>query len=79
MKSEKAMVQSVLCRLVGRLSRRTGPGSGLAGLQWHIAPLLNPDGYQYSRTEDRMWRKNRRKVSGSACRGVDLNRYSDIQ
>jgi len=24
-----------------------------------IVPVLNPDGYEYSRTSDRMWRKNR--------------------
>ena len=28
-------------------------------LDWYILPLHNPDGYQYSRTSDRMWRKNR--------------------
>ena len=28
--------------------------------EWHIIPLANPDGYQFSRTSDRMWRKNRR-------------------
>ena len=26
---------------------------------WYIMPLLNPDGYEYSHTHDRMWRKNR--------------------
>ena len=39
-----------------------------------LVPVLNPDGYEYSRTTDRMWRKNRRKNSGSKCDGVDLNR-----
>jgi murein tripeptide amidase MpaA len=34
-------------------------------------PVINPDGYEYSHTSDRLWRKNR---SGSFCRGVDLNR-----
>ena len=28
-------------------------------IEWIIMPLLNPDGYEYSRTTDRMWRKNR--------------------
>jgi len=38
---------------------------------FHIIPVLNPDGYAYSHTRDRMWRKNRRPGS---CVGVDLNR-----
>ncbi|XP_075980283.1 carboxypeptidase B-like [Anticarsia gemmatalis] len=40
---------------------------------WHIVPVLNPDGYEYSHTHDRMWRKNRARYDG-ACVGVDLNR-----
>ena len=39
--------------------------------------LLNPDGYEYSRSTDRMWRKNRRKNENSKCVGVDLNRIFD--
>ncbi|PAA56741.1 hypothetical protein BOX15_Mlig013448g1, partial [Macrostomum lignano] len=37
--------------------------------------LYNPDGYEYSRLRNRMWRKNR-EVNGMRryCRGVDLNR-----
>jgi murein tripeptide amidase MpaA len=39
-----------------------------------LVPVANPDGYVYSWTTDRLWRKNRRVVAGSGCRGVDLNR-----
>lgn len=43
----------------------------------YIQPLVNPDGYEYTRTVDRLWRKNR---SGSGdCVGVDLNRNYDFQ
>lgn len=38
----------------------------------HIIPVANPDGYVYSWTTNRMWRKNRRNNGGSF--GVDLNR-----
>lgn len=41
-----------------------------------VAPCVNPDGYEYSHTTDRMWRKNRRVNSGGS-RGVDLNRNWD--
>ncbi|CAF2462299.1 unnamed protein product [Rotaria sp. Silwood2] len=39
----------------------------------HIVPDLNPDGYAYSHSRDRKWRKNR-KPTGDDCIGVDLNR-----
>ena len=35
----------------------------LEKLDWYILPVLNPDGYEYSRTDHRMWRKSR-YVSG---------------
>jgi carboxypeptidase A2 len=41
---------------------------------WYIMPVMNPDGYRYTWTTDRMWRKNRRPNSGSTCYGTDLNR-----
>ena len=42
--------------------------------QWHIIPLANPDGYEYTRTHDRMWRKNTVNIPGTSCIGVDINR-----
>ena len=38
-----------------------------------IVPVLNPDGFQYSWTTDRWWRKNRRD-NGDGTWGVDINR-----
>ncbi|MBA3044503.1 zinc carboxypeptidase, partial [archaeon] len=38
-----------------------------------IIPMVNPDGYQYSRDVDSNWRKNRRD-NGDSTFGVDLNR-----
>ncbi|XP_049875904.1 carboxypeptidase A1-like [Pectinophora gossypiella] len=40
---------------------------------WYFVPVVNPDGYEYSHTNNRMWRKNRAWVDGKCC-GVDLNR-----
>ena len=34
------------------------PSELLEKLDWYILPVLNPDGYEYSRTTDRMWRKS---------------------
>lgn len=43
-----------------------------------VVPLVNPDGYEYSRVHDRLWRKNRGRASlcnmTLTLSGVDLNR-----
>ena len=31
----------------------------IPSVDWDIAPLLNPDGYEYTHTNKRLWRKNR--------------------
>src|SRR5215203_1379258 len=38
-----------------------------------VAPMVNPDGHEYSRTQDRLWRKNRRPNADGSI-GVDPNR-----
>uniref|UniRef100_A0AC34RK66 Peptidase M14 carboxypeptidase A domain-containing protein n=1 Tax=Panagrolaimus sp. JU765 TaxID=591449 RepID=A0AC34RK66_9BILA len=49
----------------------------LKAIDIYIAPSINPDGYEYSRDENRMWRKSRSVQEG--CYGVDLNRNFDFQ
>ncbi|XP_059222324.1 carboxypeptidase A2-like [Stomoxys calcitrans] len=41
---------------------------------WYFMPMINPDGYMYSRSKNRLWRKNRNPHKTSTCVGVDLNR-----
>ena len=43
----------------------------------YIIPIVNPDGYVYSHTTDRYWRKNRQPNPGSSYIGTDLNRNWD--
>ncbi|XP_034490427.1 carboxypeptidase B [Drosophila innubila] len=50
----------------------------IRGLTWYIMPVMNPDGYEYSRTVNRLWRKNRSPSKRPTCFGVDLNRNFDI-
>ncbi|HEY5853076.1 MAG TPA: M14 family metallopeptidase [Aldersonia sp.] len=38
-----------------------------------VAPMVNPDGHEFSRTQNRLWRKNRRRNPGGSF-GVDPNR-----
>jgi len=51
----------------------------LQAIQFILVPFTNPDGYVYTWTNDRLWRKNRRTPpTGGACYGVDVNRnYND--
>ena len=49
---------------------------------FHLLTMANPDGYNYSRTVDNDWRKNRRPrgkkcPNGEEAVGVDLNRNFD--
>jgi len=49
----------------------------LQNLELVLVPLVNPDGYVYTWTNDRQWRKNR-NANGNTCFGTDLNRnYND--
>uniref|UniRef100_A0A665TZ12 Carboxypeptidase B2 (plasma) n=1 Tax=Echeneis naucrates TaxID=173247 RepID=A0A665TZ12_ECHNA len=52
----------------------------LDDMDFYVLPVMNPDGYKYTWTTKRMWRKNRslsRSRWGSTCIGVDLNRNFD--
>lgn len=42
-------------------------------ISWYIIPVSNPDGYEYTRSDDRLWRKTR-SDHNILCRGVDPNR-----
>ena len=47
-----------------------------------IVPVANPDGYEYTFTTDRLWRKNRRPFGerdGKPVVGVDLNRNHSVR
>jgi murein tripeptide amidase MpaA len=46
----------------------------LENLDIYILPLVNPDGYEYSRNTDRLWRKTRSILPNTTCIGVDANR-----
>lgn len=41
---------------------------------FYIFPVVNPDGFVYTQTTQRLWRKNRQPTSGSTCIGHDINR-----
>ncbi|XP_048238262.1 carboxypeptidase B-like isoform X2 [Haliotis rufescens] len=46
----------------------------LGDFDWYLMPLVNPDGYEYSRLRDRSWRKTMNVNAHSSCKGTDANR-----
>lgn len=46
----------------------------LSNLDFYVLPVLNIDGYIYSWTTDRYWRKSRSPHNNNKCFGTDLNR-----
>jgi hypothetical protein len=37
-------------------------------LDWYITPVINPDGYKYTQTDNRLWRKTRYMNDGKISR-----------
>ncbi|TKC50744.1 hypothetical protein EI555_017873, partial [Monodon monoceros] len=46
----------------------------LKNLDFYVLPVLNIDGYIYTWTTDRLWRKSRSSHNNGMCFGTDLNR-----
>ncbi|CAL8102302.1 unnamed protein product [Orchesella dallaii] len=60
-------------------SNETEIQSWLDDYDFYILPITNPDGYEFTHTTDRFWRKSR-SHNGSPvnCMGTDLNRNFDF-
>lgn len=63
---------AIAMRLIRWLADSAPPALLNARDVW-VIPVENPDGYQYTFTNDRFWRKNRR-LNGDGTYGVDPNR-----
>jgi murein tripeptide amidase MpaA len=46
--------------------------------EWYFLPVLNVDGYAYTWSTDRLWRKTRRPNKNVLCKGADPNRNWDL-
>jgi murein tripeptide amidase MpaA len=61
------------------LTNRTVNAAVLDNVDLYFIPVINPDGYEYTHTTNRNWRKTRRDHdSPLACVGVDPNRNFDF-
>nr|XP_056712607.1 carboxypeptidase B2 [Euleptes europaea] len=49
----------------------------LQQFDFYVMPVLNVDGYEYTWTTNRMWRKSRSLHGNNSCFGTDLNRNFD--
>ncbi|KAL4715047.1 hypothetical protein ACJJTC_003198 [Scirpophaga incertulas] len=67
-----AMALYIIQRLISQSEARLNE---LDGVDWYILPVVNPDGYEFTRSNksNRLWRKTRSKTD-SHCIGVDGNR-----
>ena len=65
--------------LINELTKSDRDNDIIDHLNIHVLPTANPDGYEYSRNSDRMWRKTRSDTGSSlGCMGVDGNRNWDF-
>ncbi|TPX33481.1 hypothetical protein SmJEL517_g03601 [Synchytrium microbalum] len=69
-----ATVLYMATQLITQSAKDKSVKSVLEKLEFHIFPVLNVDGFVYTHTSNRMWRKNRQPNPGSMCPGTDPNR-----
>nr|DBA20028.1 TPA: hypothetical protein GDO54_015769 [Pyxicephalus adspersus] len=72
-----AFCQWFIRELVERYNSNNVINEALENIDFYIVPVLNIDGYVYSWTTDRFWRKSRSPHNNKTCYGVDLNRNFD--
>ncbi|AAS53416.1 AFR045Wp [Eremothecium gossypii ATCC 10895] len=67
----------VVERLLSRYGRAPKETRYLDALDFLVIPVFNPDGYAYTWTHDRLWRKNRQPTYMPGCDGVDIDHSFD--
>jgi murein tripeptide amidase MpaA len=60
--------------LLNNYSNSTEVKGYVDNYDFYIFPVVNPDGFIYTQTTQRLWRKNRQPTAGSTCIGHDINR-----
>lgn len=71
-------VSSVLYTIYSMLELyNENPSKIFSKLDFLFIPVLNPDGYEYTWTHDRLWKKNRQETLLPRCFGIDIDHSYD--
>ncbi|ORY68560.1 zinc carboxypeptidase [Pseudomassariella vexata] len=68
------VVEYIAYQLVIGYENDTTVQSFLSKYDFYILPVVNPDGFVYTQSTDRLWRKNRMTRSSTSAVGTDINR-----
>jgi carboxypeptidase A4 len=69
------VAEYIAYQLLNNYSNSTDIKAIVDNYDFYIFPLVNPDGFSFTQTSTRLWRKNRSPPpSGSNCYGTDMNR-----
>ncbi|KAI0011460.1 zinc carboxypeptidase A [Xylariaceae sp. FL0662B] len=68
------VVEYLIYQLVTGYENDTIVQSALDNYDFYILPVVNPDGFVYSQTDNRLWRKNRQTRENTTAVGTDINR-----
>ncbi|XP_064611668.1 carboxypeptidase B-like [Liolophura sinensis] len=81
MHAREWIAPATLIYIAGQLIEQYGNNTAVTQLvdsmEWVILPVFNVDGYTYTWTTDRLWRKTRSRQNNETCVGVDPNRNWD--
>jgi extracellular matrix protein 14 len=50
----------------------------LENLDFLFLPVMNPDGYEFSWKNERLWRKNKQQTFNPRCQGIDIDHSFDF-
>ncbi|KAI0854648.1 hypothetical protein F4860DRAFT_498873 [Xylaria cubensis] len=68
------VVEYILYQLVTGYKNDTLVQKVLDNYDFYVLPVVNPDGFVYTQTTDRLWRKNRQVRANTTAIGTDINR-----
>ncbi|TVY91993.1 Metallocarboxypeptidase A-like protein [Lachnellula willkommii] len=68
------VVEYFIYHLLSQYSSSTEIKGFVDKYDFYIFPVVNPDGFVYTQTDDRLWRKNRQTNPSNSCVGRDINR-----
>ncbi|KAE9550168.1 hypothetical protein FO519_006628 [Halicephalobus sp. NKZ332] len=72
--SREWITTATMLKLIDELLNNPENTDLLDDIDFYIIPVLNPDGYEYTWSTDRYWRKSRHIDPETGLDGVDLNR-----